>query len=393
MDFQDTPEEAAFREEVRAFLTEHAPSDGARYADEAHDLGALVEQQRAWQKRLFPHGWAVPSWPTEFGGRNLSPSQNIIWQQEKSRVGLGGSILTGGLDMLGPTLIRHGNDAQRERFLEATAQGDIVWCQLFSEPGAGSDLAALSTRAVREGEGWRVNGQKVWSSFANHADWGFLLVRSDPQAAKHAGITFLLVEMRSPGVEVRPLIEMTGGNHFNEVFFNDVDVPDENRVGPAGGGWPVARTTLMHERMSIGNFSALEPVERLLALVRERGGADPVTADELARLYSWARGLDLLNARVVTKLGHGQNPSAESSVMKNAISDILLRVADLAMRVLGSDSLAGEGAWAREFLFAPSMHIGGGTEEVMKNLVAEQVLGLPREPDPWKGVPFKDLPR
>jgi alkylation response protein AidB-like acyl-CoA dehydrogenase len=392
LDFDDSPEEAAFRAEVRAFLAPHAPREALRYRG-GHDLATLLGDQRAWQRVLFDAGWGVPGWPREYGGRGLGAGQRQIFSEELRRIGRGGSMLSGGLDMLGPTLIQHGSEAQKARFLEPTARGDILWCQLFSEPGAGSDLASLATRARADGDGWLVNGQKVWSSFANHADMGFLLARTDPSAPKHAGIGFFLVDMRAPGIEVRPLIEMTGGNHFNEVFFEDVRVPGGNLVGGAGSGWTLARTTLMHERLSIGSFSALEPFERVARHVREQGGTDPVLADELARLYTWAKALDLLSARVRTRLARGQDPGPGALVLKNAVSDVMLRAADLGMRALGADALAASGAFHHDFLFAPSMHIGGGTEEVVKGVAAEQGLGLPREPDASKGVPFAALPR
>jgi alkylation response protein AidB-like acyl-CoA dehydrogenase len=390
MDFEDTPDEAAFRAEVRAFLEPHRPAEALRYRG-GHDLAALLQEQRAWQRTLFAEGWAVPAWPREWGGRALSAGQRQIWGEELRRIGRGGSMLSGGLDMLGPALIEHGDEAQKQRFLAPTARGDIVWCQLFSEPGAGSDLASLATRAVRDGSDWIVTGQKVWSSFANHADMGFLLARTDAAVPKHAGIGFFLVEMRAPGVEVRPLVEMTGGNHFNEVFLSEVRVPGEGLVGGPGAGWAIARTVLRHERLSIGSFSALEPVERVVREVRARGGADPALAGELADLWAWAKALDLLAARVRTSLAHGHDPGPGALVMKNAVSDVMLRAADLGMRVLGADALAAAGAFHHDFLFAPSMHIGGGTEEVVKNVAAEQGLGLPREPDATKGVPFDAL--
>ena len=392
MNFDDSPGEATFRAEVRALLEPHWPREPLRYRG-GHDLGALLAEQRAWQRILFAAGWAVPGWPREHGGRGLGAGERQIWGEELRRIGRGGSMLTGGLDMLGPTLIEHGSADQKARFLEPTARGDILWCQLFSEPGAGSDLASLATRAVPDGEGWLVNGQKVWSSFANHAEMGFLLARTDPAAPKHAGIGFFLVDMKTPGIEVRPLIEMTGGNHFNEVFFSEVRIPGANLVGGPGAGWTLARTTLMHEWLSIGAFSALEPVERVVQQVRAQGGADPATAAELARLYAWAKALDLLSARVRTRLARGQDPGPGALVMKNAVSDVMLRAADLGMRVLGAEALAADGAFHHDFLFAPSMHIGGGTEEVVKNVAAEQGLGLPREPDATRGVPFAALAR
>jgi len=377
---------------VRALLAPHAPREARRWRG-GHELAALLAEQRAWQRTLCEAGWAVPAWPRAYGGRGLTAGQRQIWSEELRRIGRADSMLGAGLHMLGPTLIQHGSEAQKERFLGPTARGDIVWCQLFSEPGAGSDLASLATRAVPDGGGWVVTGQKVWSSFANHADWGFLLARTDPSAPKHAGIGFFLVDMRAPGIEVRPLVEMTGGNHFNEVFLTGVRVPGENLVGGPGAGWALARTTLMHERLSIGSFSALDPFERVAAAVRARGGADPVTADALAQLYAHARALDLLGARVRTQLARGRDPGPAALVLKNAMADLWLAVSELGMRTLGADALAAAGEFQQDFLFAPSMHIGGGSEEVLKNVAAEQGLGLPREPDASKGVPFEKLPR
>ena len=393
MDFEDTPEEQAFRAEVAGFLDTHVPDGGLRYQQLA-TMEERVRRQREWQLVLHEHGWSVPSWPQEWGGRALTPAQSVIWSQECSRVGVGEGLLNGGLSMLGPTLIAHGSDDQKDRFLEKTARGEIMWAQLFSEPGSGSDLASLATRAERRGDEWIVNGQKVWSSFANHADMGFLLVRSDPAKPKHQGISYLLIDLHQPGVEVRPLIEMTGGNHFNEVFFTDAKVPSGNLVGAAGAGWGIARTTLMYERSSIGGFSALDHFEKLRRLIAERGiRVDAVTADELARLYTRAKGLDLLNKRVLTRISQGQIPGAEGSVMKNAVADLMMEAADLGVRLLGTDALGAGHAYEHDFLFAPSMHLGGGTEEIMKNLVAEQVLGLPREPDAFRGKRFDEIPR
>ena len=395
MDFEDSSADASFRAEVSALLAPHARASTLGLdAGGIHDLAAAVQDARAWQRTLHELGWAVPGWPRAFGGRGLTPGQAVIWGQECARSGRARSMLTGGLDMLGPTLIAHANDAQKLRFLEPTARGDVMWCQLFSEPGAGSDLAALSTRAVLEGDTWLVNGQKLWSSFANYADWGFLLARTEPNQPKHAGISFLLVDMRSPGVEVRPLVEMTGGNHFNEVFFTDVRVPDAQRVGARGAGWAIARTTLANERLSIGQMAPLEPLRRLFAHLAARGvSRDSALAAEAAQLYAWAKALDLLGARVLTKISRGENPSSEAALMKNAAGEVLGRAARIGLEASGEDALGGSGEWQHRYLYAPSLHIGGGTDDVMKNVAAEQVLGLPREPDPWKTTPFEQLPR
>jgi alkylation response protein AidB-like acyl-CoA dehydrogenase len=394
VDFDDAPGEAAFRAEVRALLAPHARSEPLSVeAGGAHDLARLVADARAWQRTLHALGWAVPAWPRAFGGRELSLAELVIWGQECARVGRGRSLLTAGLDMLGPTLVDHASVEQQQRFLPPTARADIVWCQLFSEPGAGSDLASLATRAELVGDHWVVNGQKLWSSFANHADWGFLLVRSEPEQPKHAGITYLLVDMRSPGVEVRPLIEMTGGNHFNEVFFSDVRVPDANRVGPRGGGWAIARTTLANERLAIGQGAPLEPVQRLFAHLRARGVArDSALAGEAARVHAWAKGLELLGARVLTKIARGEG-AAEAPLLKNAAGEIGGRVARLGLEASGAEGLGGSGEWVHRYLYAPSLHIGGGTDDVMKNVIAEQALGLPRDADPHRGTPFAELPR
>jgi alkylation response protein AidB-like acyl-CoA dehydrogenase len=393
MDFDDTPEEKTFRTAVAAFLEAYVPEGGVRYHDTA-TMDERVAQQRAWQLILHEHGWSVPRWPVEWGGRALTPAHSVIWNQECGKAGVGEGVLNGGLSMLGPTLIAHGTEDQKDRFLERTARGEIMWAQLFSEPGSGSDLASLATKAERVGDEWVVNGQKVWSSFANFADMGFLLVRTDPKKPKHQGISYLLIDLHQPGVEVRPLIEMTGGNHFNEVFFNEARVPAVNMVGAPGAGWGIARTTLMYERSSIGGFSALEHFERLRRTINECGvKVDAVTADQLAELYTRAKGLDLLNKRVLTRVSQGQIPGAEGSVMKNAVSDLMMDAADIGVRLLGPDALAAGHSYEHDFLFAPSMHIGGGTQEIMKNLVAEQVLGLPREPDALKGAPFDEIPR
>ncbi len=299
-----------------------------------------------------------------------------------------------GVGMAGPTLIAHGSEEQKRRFLDPMLRGDEIWCQLFSEPGAGSDLAAVATRARRDGDEWVLTGQKTWCSGGHYSDWGILLARTDPKRPKHEGISYFLVDMRSPGIEIRPLRQMNGQAHFNEVFLEDVRVPDAHRVGPEGFGWKAAMTTLMNERMAIGGIEKMFSFEHLAEHARaNRDRIDPVMRDELARLYSWVRTLELLNARVITKLGKGQIPDAESSVMKLAVARIVSRSADLALRLLGPDALTRRGRWQEQFLFAPALHIAGGTDEIQKNVAAERVLGLPREPRGDRDVPFEKLPR
>ncbi len=394
MDFRDSEKEAAFRVEARAFLETHKPAKWQHPFDDDVDEHLLLTGSKAWQRTLYENGWGAILWPKEFGGRGLGPIEAIIWNQELVRLGLGESIFVVGTAMAGPTIIAHGTPEQKSRYLEPLARGDEIWCQLFSEPGAGSDLAALSARAVKDGDHWVVTGQKTWCSGAHYADFGILLTRSDASVPKHAGITYFLLDMKLPGIEIRPLRQMSGGSHFNDVFLNEVRIPDANRLGPAGAGWGAAMTTLLNERMALGGTGGFFSFDDLAAFAREnRERLDGVTRDQLARLYTWNKTLDLLNARVVTKLGRGVIPDAESSVMKLALGRILTLGAELGLRLAGPGALQRVGPWQHQFLIAPSLHIAGGTDEIQKNVVAERVLGLPREPRTDRDVPFDAIPR
>lgn len=395
MDFNDSPAEAAFRAEARAFLEAHAPKGGLPdYLAEHVDESAFLEAHRAWQRTMYAHGWAAITWPEEHGGRGAGPMEQIIWNQEKARVGIGESLFVVGVGMAGPTIVAYGSEEQKKRYLPPMLRADEVWCQLFSEPGAGSDLANVSTRAERDGNSYVVNGQKVWSSSANHADFGILLARTDPNVAKHKGITYFLVDMRTPGVSVRPLRQMTGSSHFCEVFFEDARVPASAVLAGEGMGWACAMTTLMNERMAMGGIDLMFNFDMLAEHARrnkDRVGA--VMRDELARLYCWCRTMEFLNARMLTKMSRGENPMAEASIAKLAIARIVSKGADLGLRLLGPDALLRSGDWQNRFLYAPALHIAGGTDEVQKNIAAENVLGLPRESRPDKNLPFKDIPR
>src|SRR5207249_2098122 len=289
--------------------------------------------------------------------------------------------------------IAHVTPEQKQRYLPKLLGGDEIWCQLFSEPGAGSDLASLSTRASRDGDDWIVTGQKVWSSSAHDADWGLLLARYDFDVPKHKGLVYLLVDMRSPGIEVRPLKQMDGGAHFNEVFLSDVRVPHASRLGEPGDGWRIAITTLMHERMSIGSATGgyVFPFERLARIARDRSpnGLDPITRDDLARVFTQKRVLELLNARILAKIGRGQIPDAEGSIVKLVLANLVTDMAGVGMRLLGSEgAVMGTSGVHGAFLGGPAFHIGGGTDEIQKNLIGERVLGLPKDPSPDKEVPF-----
>jgi alkylation response protein AidB-like acyl-CoA dehydrogenase len=392
----DEPEDlAAIRAEARAWLEENWPA----FNVETPDSGKPdPERSRAWHRRLAAGGWGAPSWPVEDGGRGFGPLESTVWAEEKARVGALLPFNVVGFGMAGPTVIAHGTPEQKARYLPALLNGDEIWCQLFSEPGAGSDLASLSTRAERQGDEWVVNGQKVWSSLAHEAQWGLLLARHDFDVPKHKGLVYLIVDMTSPGVEVRPLKQMDGNAHFNEVFLSDVRIPHENRLGEPGDGWRVAITTLMHERMSIGNASGgyTFPFEKLVELARERSpqGLDPLTRDMLARVYTQRRILELLNARILAKLGRGQIPDAEGSIAKLVLAGLVGQSAAAGMTLLGPDgSLMGEEGVQRAFLGWPAFRLGGGTDEIQRNLIGERVLGLPRDPSPDKDVPFGTLRR
>ena len=398
MDFEEPPHLAAIRAEARAWLDENWPS----FCDEHPDTGRYEPARaRAWQRRLADGGWGAPSWPKEYGGRGFGPLEATVWAEEKARAGATIPFNVVGFGMAGPTIISHASDAQKERFLPPLLGGDEIWCQLFSEPGAGSDLAAITTRATREGDDWVVSGQKVWSSSAHDADWGLLLARHDFDVPKHKGLVYLLVDMRSAGIEVRPLKQMDGGAHFNEVFLSDVRVPHASRLGEPGDGWRIAITTLMHERMSIGSASGgyIFPFEKLVATAHERseeGRVDAVTRDRLARVYTQKRILESLNARILAKIGRGQIPDAEGSIVKLVLANLVSETARVGMHVLGSTGTvmaAGQDVIQRAFLGSPAFHIGGGTDEIQKNLIAERVLGLPRDPSPDKDLPFTSLSR
>jgi acyl-CoA dehydrogenase len=393
MDLRDSPQEAEFRTEAREFLAglkrPHLPD----YGDDHVEGGSFLTPWRAWQRMLYDGGWGAITWPAAYKGRGRGPIEQIIFNQELSRLGVGESLFLVGLAMAGPTLIAHGTPEQKERHLAKILAGEEIWCQLFSEPGAGSDLAAVSTRAERDGDSWVVTGQKTWCSGGEYSDWGILLARTDPTVPKHAGITYFLLDMKSPGVETAPLRQMSGGAHFNEIFLNEVRIPDSCRLDEVGAGWKVANTTLVNERMAMGGLERFS-WEALAEHARENAGQiDGVVRDDLGRLYCWMKALELLNARVITKLGRGQMPAAESSVMKMALARVLTSGSDLGLRLQGPGAMARRGFWQNQFLIAPAFHIAGGTDEIQKNICAERVLGMPVEPRSDRDVAFQDLPR
>jgi alkylation response protein AidB-like acyl-CoA dehydrogenase len=348
---------------------------------------------REWSRRLFEAGYAGLTWPTEYGGAGAPYTHQAILLEEVARAEAPEHIGIIGLGMAGPTIISHGTEEQKARYLRPILSGEEVWCQGFSEPGAGSDLASLRTRAVRDGDDFVVNGQKVWSSFAHIADWCILVTRTDPDAPKHEGLTYLLVDMHTDGVEVRPLRQVTGDPEFNEIFFSDVRVPASNIVGEADGGWKVAMTTLLHERGTLG-FALTARLEvqlnKLLKLARgvsvngRRAADDPLIRDGLAQQWIELQALRFTNYRSLTKLMTDGVPGPEGSIAKLHWSESNQRLTKLALRVLGPRAqLDGEeamwgGYWQYQQLRSRGNTIEAGTSEILRNIVAERVLGLPR---------------
>jgi alkylation response protein AidB-like acyl-CoA dehydrogenase len=393
MDFDDTPEEAAWRAEVREFLERHR-EDGTKRD---------VEAARAWQATLYDAGFVGVTWPVEAGGRGGTPMRQAIIDQEMARLDLPGLVNLIGIGMCGPTVIVHGTDDQKRRYLRRLLRADDIWCQLFSEPAAGSDLAALRTRAVRADDGdWRVDGQKVWTTHAHLADYGILLTRTDPDVPKHRGLTMFVVDLKARGVTVRPLRQMSGGADFNEVFFDDVVIPDAERLGDVGDGWRVALTTLMSERFSLGG-GGTEIGPRAETVARHVAGhLDALSPDrqvlarqQLGRAYVAVLGARYTGYRQLSKLSQGRSPGPEASAGKLSGTRSARELADLAVRVLGDDarvwtSRDGSDFWQTLQAGLLGMAIAGGTDQVLRNIIGERVLGLPAEPRADKGVTFRE---
>src|SRR5579863_3523033 len=393
MDFNYNAEDEAFRAEVRAWLEanqQYAPSARSPLDDGgAEEWAARVR----WHKRLGEGGWVAVHWPKEYGGRGATVMQRLIFREELARLNLSEPGMGMGIGLLGPTLMHWGNDEQKRRYLPAILRGEEIWCQGYSEPGAGSDLASIKTRAEEDGDDFVVNGQKVWTSVAQYADWIFLLVRTDPEAPKHKGISYLLVDMHSPGVTVRPLVQMTGGRGFNEVFFEDVRVPRKNLVGEKNQGWQVAVTTLMFERSSIAAMRDMMNLVRNLAALSKRiarNGAsawdDTGVRQKIAGFACEAAALRYGNMRQLTRRLKGLPPGPEGSVGKLSASDLNLKMAKFALELLGPYSQFENGApyaldggsWNYRMLAARALTIAGGTSEIQHNIIGERVLGLPK---------------
>ena len=371
MDFNDTPEQAKFRATCREWLEANAQLK----ADKVHmnvesSLESHLKTAKEWQQKKYDAGWAMLHWPKEFGGIEASPIERIIWGQEEAKFNVPGGIFEIGLGMCGPVMMQYSTEEQKNRYLAPMAQGKEIWCQLFSEPAAGSDVAGLRSKAEKDGDDWIINGQKVWTSGAHYSDFGILVVRHDPDLAKHKGLTFFFVDMKSPGITVKPIKQITGqsgsGSGFNEVYFDDVRIPDSQRLGEIGD----AGETLIKNDA-----------------VRER----------LADWFCDANGLKYTKFRTISALSKGEAPGPEASITKivsanklQSIGNFGIDSGDMAGMLIDDDNgmSSFQGAW----LGAPGLRIAGGTDEILRNVIAERVLGLPQDPRADKGLAFKDIP-
>jgi alkylation response protein AidB-like acyl-CoA dehydrogenase len=399
MNFDDSAEDAEFRREVSAWLEGHARvRTGVDDWSRNHEHPDYVRRCREWQCTLHEGGWGAITWPVAYGGRGESSWHQTIFNQEAARYDVSTGAFSVGIGMCGPTLIAHGTEEQKQRHLGAMLRGEVVWCQLFSEPDAGSDLAGLKTRAQRDGDEFIVNGQKVWTSGAQDSDWAILIARTSPDAPKHKGITYFLVDMRTPGIEVRPLRQITGFAHFNEVFLTDVAIPADNVVGTVDNGWAVTHTTLSNERTLIGGSGQGLTTDQVLDLARRYGGsANPLARQHIAAFYTRAQLLRFMNYRVQTALSHGRQPGPEAATTKLMVSQHMGLTGDLLMELVGTNGMLADGSaidngiWETAFLNQWMSRLGGGTDNIQRNSLGERVLGLPREPRTDKDVPFSAL--
>ncbi|HTO70535.1 MAG TPA: acyl-CoA dehydrogenase family protein [Myxococcota bacterium] len=395
MDLTYGPEYEAFRAEIRRFLDANA-ADAPR-AGLGRGMAASREKALAWQRKLIEHGYAARTIPREYGGFGAKPDlvQSILIDEEFARAGVSRGIAGQGPSMLVPTLLEHGTELQKKEYVGPTVRGELIWCQGYSEPGSGSDLASLQTRAVEDGDDFVINGQKIWTSTAREADMIFALVRTEPNAKKHEGISYLVFPMATPGIEVRPLYTLTGNAEFNEVFFSDVRVPKSSLVGRRGEGWKIGNTTLRHERNMLGSTSQTESMfASLVEVMATEGPAgaraidSPVMRDRLARLEASVLAMKYHGLRLLTCELRGESPGVAGLIVKLRGCELNHQIAALALDVLGelgplyrdSPHLRAHGAWPAQWMFSLGLIIGGGTAQIQKNIIAERGLGLPREP-------------
>ncbi|MEL0018484.1 MAG: acyl-CoA dehydrogenase family protein [Rickettsiales bacterium] len=404
MDFEDTKEEAAFRAEARAFLDANAepkkPGETFRTPD---SVEGLVQVAKAWQAKKAAAGFAGITQPKEYGGRGGTTMEQVIYNQEEANYLTPTGVYEIGLGMCIPTMLAYATEEQKQRYAPPAFRGEEIWCQLFSEPQAGSDLANLRLKSERDGDDWILNGQKIWTSGAHFCDYGVIVTRSDPSLAKHKGLTYFFVDMKSPGIECRPIHQISGASNFNEVFFTDVRVPDSQRLGDVGDGWRVSLTTLMNERLAIGErpppgfeeaFALAKEIELEDGLAIDDGGV----REKLADWYVNGRGVTLTRFRSMTALSRGADPGPENSIgkaitgkMRQDIAAFGMDLMDAAGAIADADNAPMRALFQEALLSAPSGRIAGGTDEILRNIIAERVLGLPQDIRVDKGIPFSEL--
>ncbi|MFI4990780.1 MAG: acyl-CoA dehydrogenase family protein [Solirubrobacterales bacterium] len=397
MDLDDTQDQAAYRAQVRAWLDQHSSEAPIVSGPDAiQDESEMIAARRAWQGKLAEGGLAGVTWPKEFGGQGLGPIEQVICNQEIAKVKVPGILDAIGVGMLGPTIIAHGTDEQKSRYLGPMLHGDEVWCQLFSEPAAGSDLAAVQARARRQDDGsWKLSGQKVWTTNAQFASYGLLLARTDADVPKHKGLTMFIVPIDAQGVTVRGLRQISGEAEFNEVFFDDVALDADAVVGGVGNGWGTALTTLMFERVTIGlgsegmGYNSNRFAQAIATDAEAR--RDPEVRHTLGEIASELLAVRFTGYRTLSALQKGQVPGPESGLAKITIVSGAIKAGDLIADTLGPDALAEDGEWAYMISFLPGLKSAGGTEEILRNTIGERVLGLPPAPRLDKGIPFSEL--
>ncbi|NCN85774.1 MAG: acyl-CoA dehydrogenase [Sphingomonadales bacterium] len=397
MDFNDTPEEAEFRAEAQAFLSQHLKpkTPGALRSGRREDF---LARAKAWQKIKAEGGFAQITWPKEMGGRGGTVMQQVIWGQEEAKFDAPTGPFAIGLGMCVPTVIAFGSDEHKKKYVRKALMGEDVWCQLFSEPAAGSDVAGLKTKAVKDGDEWVINGQKVWTSGAHYSDYGILLVRTDPNVPKHKGLTMFIVDMKQPGVDVRPIHQASGGSEFNEVYFTDVRIPDADRLGEPGMGWKVALVTLMNERLAVGGSPGPDWKE-IMDYARSAGTlSNQAFRDKLADWYVAAQGYKLTKFRTQTALSRGETPGPENAIGKiinaNHLQDICnsaIEMQDHFGIIVDKDEAPSDAIFQESFMWAPGLRIAGGTDEILKNIIAERVLGLPQDVRVDKDKTFAEM--
>ena len=399
MDFNDTPQEATFRAEVQNWLTANVPSESELFGMD------YIGRAKLWQKKKHDACWACIRWPKAHGGRDASAIEQVIFNQEESKFDTPAGIFAIGQGMCAPTMMTWATEEQNQRFMPSLASGEEVWCQLFSEPAGGSDLAALRTKGVKDGDDWIVNGQKIWTSGAHYSDFGVLVLRTDPEAPKHQGLTYFFLDMKSPGIEIKPIRQISGGANFNEVYFTDVRIPDAQRLGNVGQGWQVALTTLMNERASIGgggggvNFDSVFELAQSVDFGERPAIEDPSVRRKLADWYVQEAGLKFTGYRSMTALSKGEIPGPENSIGKLVGAPKQQDMASFALDLLEQAGVIWDeklseraGLFQATYMASPGLRIAGGTDEIMANIIAERVLGMPQDIRVDKGIPFSEVP-